>query len=285
MTGAKLRSRAELNRALEGPRQPAGAAPLRTQRPPDRRAGHRRRHARARDDRAARVRPRGPDARDRAQRRLDLRRAIKQRRERAGLAQLVEQRFCKPKVAGSNPASGTAHCSRVRIGSPRADPGGVRPFVSAPSRRSSSPSSPLRSACQLGTATPPTSARGRWSSPTPRSAVDAGGLSVARRAEQRVVDADAGVALEAVPPIMPEGVDALVGMERADRVGPTLRDQLGELLARFGREQGVLGPALGLVDVQVGRDDVVVADQQRRHACCRAAPARAPCSWSSQASL
>lgn len=26
---------------------------------------------------------------------------------RAGLAQLVEQRFCKPKVAGSNPASGT----------------------------------------------------------------------------------------------------------------------------------------------------------------------------------
>ena len=25
----------------------------------------------------------------------------------AGLAQLVEQRFCKPKVAGSNPASGT----------------------------------------------------------------------------------------------------------------------------------------------------------------------------------
>jgi hypothetical protein len=29
-------------------------------------------------------------------------------RSRAGLAQLVEQRFCKPKVAGSNPASGTA---------------------------------------------------------------------------------------------------------------------------------------------------------------------------------
>src|SRR5438445_5695467 len=27
----------------------------------------------------------------------------------AGLAQLVEQRFCKPKVAGSSPASGTIH--------------------------------------------------------------------------------------------------------------------------------------------------------------------------------
>ena len=28
---------------------------------------------------------------------------------RAGLAQLVEQRFCKPLVAGSNPATGTIY--------------------------------------------------------------------------------------------------------------------------------------------------------------------------------
>ena len=55
----------------------------------------------ARADRAARLRSRGPDARDRAKRRLDVRRAMTQRRARAGLAQLVEQRFCKPKVAGS----------------------------------------------------------------------------------------------------------------------------------------------------------------------------------------
>ena len=32
---------------------------------------------------------------------------MNQMQRRAGLAQLVEQRFCKPKVAGSNPASGT----------------------------------------------------------------------------------------------------------------------------------------------------------------------------------
>ena len=38
-----------------------------------------------------------------------------------------------------------------------------------------------------------------------------------------MVDADAGVALERVPPIVPEGVDPLVGMERAERVGPALR--------------------------------------------------------------
>ena len=28
-------------------------------------------------------------------------------KQRAGLAQLVEQRFCKPKVTGSSPVSGT----------------------------------------------------------------------------------------------------------------------------------------------------------------------------------
>ena len=62
MSGVKLRSRADLNLALEGPRQPARAPSLRTQRPPDRRAGHRRRNAAAGDDRAAGLRSRGPHA-------------------------------------------------------------------------------------------------------------------------------------------------------------------------------------------------------------------------------
>jgi hypothetical protein len=34
----------------------------------------------------------------------------------AGLAQLVEQRFCKPKVAGSIPALGTIYVAPVRPG-------------------------------------------------------------------------------------------------------------------------------------------------------------------------
>jgi threonine dehydratase len=36
----------------------------------------------------------------------------------AGLAQLVEQRFCKPKVAGSNPASGTSVTRSLSGGQP-----------------------------------------------------------------------------------------------------------------------------------------------------------------------
>ena len=109
LPGVKLRTRAELNRALEGPRQPAGAAPLRAQRPPDRRAGDCGGHAPARDDRAAGLRARRTDAPHRPDRRLDVRRPLTQTPfPAAGLAQSVEQRFCKPKVAGSNPASGTA---------------------------------------------------------------------------------------------------------------------------------------------------------------------------------
>jgi hypothetical protein len=34
---------------------------------------------------------------------------------RAGLAQMVEQRFCKPKVAGSIPATGTTRILEIRL--------------------------------------------------------------------------------------------------------------------------------------------------------------------------
>ena len=47
LSGAKLRSRAALEPRSGGSRQPARAPPLRAQRPPDRRAGHRRRNARS----------------------------------------------------------------------------------------------------------------------------------------------------------------------------------------------------------------------------------------------
>ena len=88
--GLTRRQAPEPGRAQPRPRrarQPARPPALRAQRPPDRRARHRRRHAPARQERAPRLRSGRPDARDRAKRRLDLRRAIIQRRARAGLAQ------------------------------------------------------------------------------------------------------------------------------------------------------------------------------------------------------
>ncbi len=56
MSGAKLRTRADAQPRAHRPRQQAGAAELRAQRPPDRRPRHRRWNARTGEDRAARVR-------------------------------------------------------------------------------------------------------------------------------------------------------------------------------------------------------------------------------------
>ena len=67
--------------------------------------------------------------------------------------------------------------------------------------------------------------------------------------EQQMVDPDARVAREGVAPIIPEGEDRLVRMEVAERVGPALLQQPRILGAGLGLEQGVVEPALGLVDV------------------------------------
>ena len=63
--------------------------------------------------------------------------------------------------------------------------------------------------------------------PGPHLAVDAGGDQAAgkERAQQQVIDAQTGVAGKGVPEIFPECVDPLIGMQRAQRVGPALRDE------------------------------------------------------------
>ena len=74
-------------------------------------------------------------------------------------------------------------------------------------------------------------AHGRWRSPAPRTARST--PAAARRArdrgrEQQVVEAHAAVALPAVPAVVPEGVEPrLVRVQRAQRVGPALREQAG----------------------------------------------------------
>src|SRR5918995_655079 len=48
-----------------------------------------------------------------------------------------------------------------------------------------------------------------------------------RRRQQKMIDAQAGVALPAPPLVVPEGVHRLVGEQGSERVGPALRDELG----------------------------------------------------------
>ena len=79
-----------------------------------------------------------------------------------------------------------------------------------------------------------------------------------RRAQQEVIDAQAGIARIGIPEIVEEGVDRLVRMVGPQRVGPALLQQPKERRTDLGREQRVLGPALGLVDVPFGRHHVEV---------------------------
>ena len=61
--------------------------------------------------------------------------------------------------------------------------------------------------------------------------------------------------------IVPEGVLLAVGMEGAHRVGQAEIEQLSERRARFGLAERVVGEGLGIVDVHLGRADIVVAAQ------------------------
>src|SRR5689334_7769934 len=63
--------------------------------------------------------------------------------------------------------------------------------------------------------------------PAARGAIDAGAIEARGegRAQEEVVDAQAGVAHVGVPEIIPERVDALAGMKRPERVGPALRGE------------------------------------------------------------
>jgi len=95
----------------------------------------------------------------------------------------------------------------------------------------------------------------------PRAGVDAGCLEPLRRGlvQQQMVDADAGIAFERAPPIGPEAVDALIGMQVADRIGPALVEDAAIGGFGFGREERVLLPVLGFVHIEVGGNDVEVA--------------------------
>jgi len=102
----------------------------------------------------------------------------------------------------------------------------------------------------------------------PHIALDAGGDQAAGkgRAQQQMIDAQAGVAGKGVPEIFPERVDPLIGMQGPQRVGPALRDKAAIGVAHLRPKQRVIDPSLRRVDVEIGRHDVEVAGQNGRRA-------------------
>ena len=97
----------------------------------------------------------------------------------------------------------------------------------------------------------------------PHIAVDAGGDQAAGkgRAQQQMINAQAGVAGKGIPEIFPEGVDPLAGVQRPQRVGPALRDKALIGVTHLGSEQRVIDPALRRINIEIGRHHVEIAGQ------------------------
>src|SRR3954452_8118288 len=99
--------------------------------------------------------------------------------------------------------------------------------------------------------------------PTAYFAFDACGREYLRRGrvQQKVIDADAGIASVCVAEIIPERVDGVCWIECSECVSPALGKEFLIGGARLGKEERVFNPALRLVGVQLLRDDVVVASK------------------------
>ena len=85
-----------------------------------------------------------------------------------------------------------------------------------------------------------------------------------------MVEAQAGIALPAHAAIVPEGVERLLRVELAQRVGPAAADQPPEGGAAIRMDQRVVVPGPRLIDVEIGRRNVEVAGKHDG----RAAPAQ-----------
>src|ERR1700737_2634332 len=77
--------------------------------------------------------------------------------------------------------------------------------------------------------------------------------------DEQVVDAQTRVSRIGVPKIIPEGVNPLARMKRAQRVGPALFRQRMKGSPHFGAKKSIVEPAFRLVDVQLPSHYVVAA--------------------------
>lgn len=73
-------------------------------------------------------------------------------------------------------------------------------------------------------------------------AVDAGGFQSGQqvRAEEKVIDPQAGVSRPSIPEVIPEGVDRLVRVKMTDGVDPALTQELAIGGAAFWLHQGIV---------------------------------------------
>ncbi|CAD0217303.1 hypothetical protein EN41_05280 [Agrobacterium tumefaciens] len=80
-----------------------------------------------------------------------------------------------------------------------------------------------------------------------------------------MVDAQTGITREGFPEILPERIDPLFGMQQPDGVRPAYGNKLGIGGPYLRPKQGIVSPALGFVDVEIGRHHIKSADKGDGH--------------------
>src|SRR5580692_579454 len=79
-----------------------------------------------------------------------------------------------------------------------------------------------------------------------------------------MIDAQPGVAPKCIPKIVPESIDVRIRMHGAQAVDPTLPAQSRECVAHLDPKQRIVHPSLRLIDIALGRNDVVIAGENDR---------------------
>src|SRR5215472_14814233 len=81
------------------------------------------------------------------------------------------------------------------------------------------------------------------------------------RIQKQMIDAQPGIALIGVAKVVPERIDLRLRVQRTNRIRPALPQQLRVRLANLDPEERIVHPALRLVDIALGGDDVVIAGE------------------------
>src|SRR4029077_3786814 len=81
------------------------------------------------------------------------------------------------------------------------------------------------------------------------------------RIQQQVIDAQSGIALVSVAEVVPERIDLLFGMQGTNRIRPALPHEPSEGFTSLDTEERIIDPALGLVHVPLGWDDVEISGE------------------------
>src|SRR5712691_550862 len=76
-----------------------------------------------------------------------------------------------------------------------------------------------------------------------------------------MINAQPGIAPPGISEIVPKGIDALARVQLTHRIGPAPSDEASEGVPHLGTEERIIKPALWLIDVKIGRHNIVVASE------------------------